>query len=424
MNQIFYFACFLLPFENLFFAPSAGWGALTPIVFAFYVLINFKYLNKVVNRYKKIIVVALIGIVITLINMIFINNKEIVLAVTRMANTIIILGLGFVNLFAFDIYINQKHGSIKKIEKILIITYTISLFVGVLQFFALKFNISIIRQLDLILSKRSYLPYNRVQFTFTEPSFIGMHLFGILLPIYIYGNNKKIRNLIIVFSVLSVVFGSGVRILLDIAVVVGVLILQKLDMRKAKNIIIVFGSILILIIGGRYVYSNNYRVQQIVKDGVYADGSFASRWFRVNASIKGYQKDWTHALLGYGYGQEIYPLKQGYNEAAIEYKNAYIVEVQQLRNAETTAEESTSYCFYIRIVSEMGLIIFVILVCWFVKEWLKIKDGMWRALLTIVVYLLLQFESYAFYTIWLVMALLIRYKREKTEKISRNLEKE
>ena len=50
---LFFLGIALLPFENMFFAPSAGWGALTPLVFALYVLLNIRYLNRILYKYKK-----------------------------------------------------------------------------------------------------------------------------------------------------------------------------------------------------------------------------------------------------------------------------------------------------------------------------------------------------------------------------------
>lgn len=242
-----------------------------------------------------------------------------------------------------------------------------------------------------------------------------MHLFGVLLPMYIYHKNARLKNLIILYGLCSIFFGSGVRILVDTVVVAGIVLFYKLNFRKARNVTLIMLSILAISLGGTYVYNNNYRVRQIVTKGVYADGSFASRYFRINASMKGYQNNFLQVLLGYGLGQEILPLKLGYDEAVSEYQSSYTKEVSELRDAEKTREESASYCLFIRIISECGMAVFFILCIWIGKRITREKGKEGKALILITAYLYIQFESYAFYAVWLVIVLLqlrIRGKQE------------
>lgn len=406
MNILFYIACFLLPFENLVIAPSAGWATISPIILFLYLCFNVGYIDKEIIRYRKILGIIAIGLLITLLNYLFISSylEE---SILRTINTLISLGLGITSLFAFDIFFIQRKGSIKKIEKILLLAYTIALIIGIIQFLTINFNINFIRVIDELFTKRSYLPFNRVQFTFTEPSFIGMHLFGVLLPIYFYGKNQALKKLIIAFSIASILVGSGIRIILDILVVTTIYILYKIDIRKIKNIVLIILTGIVIIGGIQYEYENNWRVRGIINEGVYADGSFAARWFRVNASFKGYQNDIPHALIGYGFGQEILPLKKGYREAVNEYRHmTYLREVMFLYDAERTAEESTSYSLYTRLISEFGLIMFVYFLLLYTKVYISVVEKEWKAMLIIMAYLYLQFESYAFYTLWLLIVLM------------------
>ena len=404
MKYVFYLGCFLLPFENLFFAPSNGWAAITPIIFFVYLCGNIRYAGIEIIKYRKLILLVVVVVVTSILNFLFINKNEYE-AVVRMINTMVSLGLGFISLFSFDIFFVQQNGNFRKIEKICISSYSISLMLGIIQFIAVKMNINIIRNIFAIVSKRDYLIYNRIQFTFTEPSFIGMHLFGVLLPLYFFGKNKKIIALIVTYCVCSIFFGAGVRIILDVLVVLCIYVLFKINFKKIKNVAIFVIAVLISIGCFKYAYTNNNRVQQIVKLGIYADGSLASRWFRVNATLKGYKHNPFHMLVGYGLGQEVYPLKAGYAEAASEYKSGYLVEVTKLRNVDSLADESVSYCFYTRVISECGGIIFIILLYLFAKR-LKVSNiSDWRIMWVIAVYLMVQFESYGFYTIWLMIVL-------------------
>lgn len=410
MDILFLIGIFLLPFENFFFAPTSGWAAIAPIIFFLYLMLNVNMVLKSIIKYRKIFIMFFWVFLITLINLLFID-LYVTQAVSRMISALISLGMGIVSLLSFDIYLLQKKRNIKKIEKIILYAYSISFCIGFLQYFTIKFNIKFMNDLFVILSKRNYLVMDRVQYCFTEPSFIGMHLFGVLLPLYICGKNKKILNLIIVYVSGSILFNCGMRIIFDTIVVLVIFLMYEIDLKKIKNIFLVLLSISILIIGFNYVYSNNVRFQQIVNKGVYADGSFASRWFRINASVKGYVKNPLHTLIGYGFGQEVFPLKDGYYRAKNEYVNSYFNEVIFLESAEKRNDESVTFCLFVRIISEWGALLAIVLLVYLIKFYRSMKSKEWRALLICVAYLYIQFESYAFYSLWL-MLVLIQWKRK------------
>jgi len=401
---IFQIAIALLPFENFFFAPSFGWATITPIIFAIYLLFNFKLLIKEFIKFKNVVIFFIIGMILSVINYIFVGVH-----VTNVINAIITLGLGFVSLFSFDIYYN-KNKDIKNIIKILIISYIIPILIGIVQFIAINYDIKPIYDFFDFIFKRNYLVYDRVQYFFTEPSFIGMHIFGILLPIYLISKNKKILYLIIAFCISAFIFGSGVRILLDICVV-GIILLFGYLVRNKK-----YKYILIIPIVGigaiSVLYNSNYRVRKIVDKGIYADGSLASRYFRIQSSVYGYMKKPANLILGYGLGNSFIPLSDGYDDAIVSYKSDYKDEVKKLSNP-NLVEDSVSYCLYIRFISEFGLILFVI-ACGYI---LKItKDSTFKykySYLLITLYLYLQFESYAFYAMWIFILVMLYTKKEK-----------
>lgn len=419
-DLIFEIAVAMLPFENLFFAPSAGWAAISPILFAMYLALNIRCWKYPAKRFLRLEAIVAIGFFITIANYIIVVVTEHDARTTplRAISTLVSLILGFVSLYSFYIYFIVKGKSLKKIERILLIAYTISMLIGIAQFFTIIFNIAPIRMLDSILSKRTYLPYNRVQFTFTEPSFIGMHLFGVLLPIYVYGHNKKILKLIVAYWIVAIVCGAGVRIILDGAVVLMIYSLFKMNFRNTKKILSLIAIGCVMLAGINIAYQSNYRVRQIMNLGIYADGSLASRYFRINATVKGYIKDPVHTLLGYGYGQEVVPLEAGYQEAARDYKSYYMDEVISLKNAGETSEESVSYCLWTRIVSELGVILAIALFYMYFQKVYYTKSKEQKAIFVIVGYLYIQFESYAFYSVWLIIVLhMLKIKeRENYEK--------
>lgn len=264
MDFIFEIGIFMIPFENLFFAPSAGWATITPIIFLIYVLINIKEALRSIFKYKNILFFILIGILLSLINYLFVGIES-----KNFINASISLGLGIINLLSIDIYFRKKNNKIDKVIKILLISYGISLFIGILQFISIKFDLDKLKNFFILLEKRSYIKYNRVQFTFTEPSFIGMHMFGILLPFFYYTKNKKIIKLIIVFVITSIIFSSGLRILVDTVVCMLIYILTNI--KSKKNFFTIILMLIIAFITIPKIYNSNYRVREIIDAGIYAD---------------------------------------------------------------------------------------------------------------------------------------------------------
>ena len=405
-DLIFFIAIFLLPFENFCFAPSQGWATLTPIVLAIYILSNFKMFIKEIAKFRKIIVFFICAMALTIINY-FCLDFELVNTI----NALISLGLGFVSLFSFDIYY-IKNKDLKKVERILFVSYLIAIGIGIIQFITIKLNIQILYDFFEIIFKRNYLSLNRIQYFFTEPSFIGMHIFGILLPIYFINKNKKILGVIILFSVTAVIFSSGVRILLDICIVSIILIFGYLIRNKKYKIIIIIP--LVLLLAFSILYKINYRVRKIVDEGIYADGSLATRYFRIQSSIYGYTKNPVHFIMGYGMGNAIIPLLEGYDDAIVTYRSSYVSEVLGLAEP-GFKDDSVSYCLYIRFISEFGIIFFLISSLYILKITKNSNFNYKYTYLSIILYLYVQFESYAFYSIWMFILVML-YTKNKKEK--------
>lgn len=389
MDKLILIGFFLMPFENFIFAPSYGWATITPIIFFLYIIMNFKLLYKSICRYSGAVILLLTGIGINIFNALLFSPLNPGMYFLRAINAIISYGMGLVSLYAFDIYFLQKNNNIQKVEKIIIFSYYIALFFGVVQFF------------------------------FTEPSFIGMHLFGILLPVYLLGKNTKIRNLIFVFSAFSVIFGCGVKIILDIIIALAIIILYSINFRKARSVFTVIVLALILTASFSYVYHSSSRaserLQKIIHEGVYADGSLASRWFRINASVEGYKTDLVHAAFGYGMGNSSLALEKGYQKAKSQYTNSFDKEVNDLEFATLNSNDNTTHCMYTRLITEYGFIIFSGMIFYWLKMYQSIKDKKWKAFFMIMVYLYMQFDAYGFYTYWLFFIIYKKHLLQKRE---------
>lgn len=400
MDKLFLIACFLIPFENFWFAPSSGWATIAPIIFFVYVMLNFKYAIRSLEKNSFLMVILIYGLLVTLVNYLFMEAE-----IANLIDTLISVVLGMTFYIALDIYFVQKRKKISSIVFCLVFAYSLAILMGVIEFFAFRLHLTDILNLIVSSQKRSYLVNGRVQFTFTEPSFIGMHIYGVLLPVYIFSKDKRIRNIMILFVISAILIGSGIRIIVDTIAFLGINFIYKMEFKKVKNIIILLFILISTVIGGMYIYNSNYRFRVIVNRGIYADGSFASRWFRINASLKGYKIDKMHSLVGYGYGNAIIPLRKGIPDAKKEYKNSYMREVRELSDSAYNSD-SVAYCLYIRLVSELGFLFYIGVILFFIKYWKYITDTNVRSYFFIVCYLYIQFDSYAFYALWILILLM------------------
>lgn len=415
MDKLFITACFLIPFENFFFAPSRGWAAIAPLFFFAYVIFNYKHALITMGKNIQLIGLLAGGFFITFINYFFMEA-----ALGNLVDTMISVTLGMFFYMALDIYFIQKKRKIDTVVHVILIAYSLSIVIGLIQFVAIKISNPAMIEIIMSVEKRSYIGAGRVQFTFTEPSFIGMHMFGVLLPLYLLTKDKRIKRVIILYITLSIMMGCSVRIIVDTAVYMMLYLFHKIDIKKTKTMMRLF----IMTFAGAscflYVYNTNYRVRVIVNNGIYADGSLASRWFRINASLKGYEKNKVHTLFGYGYGNALVPLREGYSEAEAEYKSSYTREVRNLGDSKYTSD-SVVYCMYIRIISELGFIVFVGIVLYFAKHRRKISNGPFDLYFWMVCYLYIQFDSYAFYALWILLSILKNADSIKEKKMTGHL---
>lgn len=407
-ESIFKLAIIMLPFENFFFAPSKGWAAISPIILFIYMIINYKCVLEYIKNYNKYIMIGLCVLIVNLFISIFtmFNIKHIV-------SVMIPIVLGITLLISFNIYY-EKEKNIKKISKLLIRSYSIALIIGFIQFISIKLEINFMYEFFDFLFKRNYFKYNRIQFFFTEPSFIGMHLFGVLLPYYLFTKEKKIIYLIITFAISSIIFSSGVRVLLDIFIVSIILLISYMIRRKMVKQLLIIPIVGLCAL--TFMYNHNYRVKQIVEKGIYADGSLASRYFRIQSSIYGYLKNPIQTLVGFGIGNSIVPIRDGYALAKEQYKSTYIKEVNDLGNP-NYYDDSVSYCLYIRFISEFGLIIFILVLKWLIDITKNSKIKYKYEYLLITLYLYLQFESYAFYALWIYIIAMLQTQQKKKEEL-------
>lgn len=390
---IFLLGIFFVPFDNVWFAPSSGWAAIAPIFFLIYIVFNCKYLILSLRAVKIVVPLFLLSLLNYIVYPFYFPT---------LIDTLISLILGISFYLSLNIFLNKKNRNVSTLLKIICIAYTISFIYGVLSVTNL-FSFNTVRAM---FEKRHY---DRLQFTFTEPSFVSMHVYGVMLPLtIIFKKNREadyIKILILLFCGINIIFGESARFIVDLCVVSGIGIIYLLIKSKLKlSVKITVFLVSILLCGFVFfIVRKHPRIAGIIENGVYADASLASRWFRMNAILKGFLERPINFLFGFGLSNTHYPFNFGYDAAVMEYRNEYLVEVIQLKNT----VEASFFCGHLRVISDFGFVFYLpMLVILYRKS--KNKFLFW-----LMVYLYLQFDSFAFYAFWL---LLYNCKSAKAEK--------
>ena len=384
VELIFYIGVFLLPFDNLVFAPSEGWAAIAPFAFFLYLILNLGN----VRIKPKCLVWAIAIVILTSFCYVFYNPS-----LAGVIDTVATLFLGISFYFSLYIHFIVNGNNPKIFLRVLAIAYFISLLYGL----AFVSGIGFIRKIMIAIEKRHS---GRLQYTFTEPSFTSMHLFGVILPCIIIFKKREVevfalKILLALFVAVTCVFGASARFILDTAVVIGLYFICRIFRSgiNLKKILIIAVGVVAIIFALKLV-SSNPRLAAILDKGIYADDSLASRWFRINAILKGLLEKPLSIFTGFGLGNASIPFNLGYEAAFLEYKSEYLSEILGLRGTTGTS----FFCGHVRVIAEVGLVFYIALIISLIKT----KDKKYRNVffVLLIFYLYVQFDSYAFYTIW------------------------
>ena len=131
---VFYFAVAMLPFENFWFAPSEGWAAISPVILAFYVLLNIKLLSKTIFSLRQIFGFFFFAVILGSATAFFnvVNAKDYL-------SSFVPLILGAILLLSFYIFY-KKQQDLRVVINIIVVTYAVAVMIGFFEFLALKLN--------------------------------------------------------------------------------------------------------------------------------------------------------------------------------------------------------------------------------------------------------------------------------------------
>ncbi len=391
----------LIPFDNLFFAPSAGWATIAPFFFLGYTFVYSRGFLKILR--KDFILFGIIFVILFFQPFLLILNGFNLDAFIDSLGTIT-LGLGFYCSLIIRYVFLEK--DIKYDAVLLYKTYFCSFLFGLMRHFFR--NIEDFESFFVFLEKRSY---ERLSYTFTEPSFVTMHAIGVLLLFSYLVKDEKIANKMIKLSILfclgSLGFSSSSRCTIDVAVLLALFIFRGIFLQSAhflRNTLFIGTGATI----GAYLINSSTRVRGILENGINFDASGASRFFRINAAFHGFLKEPFQTLIGYGMGNLIIPLRNGFEKALSMYDNAYMNEVNQLKDA---TEIDSLFCFPVKLVSDFGLFLTVLVLFYILYSARKKKIDFF--VLAMSLWLYMQFDSYAFYTIWILLFIIKWYDKDK-----------
>ncbi len=378
------------------------WTPIAPAFLILYALCNSRLSLRSIRQYLGFFLFLPLLIAVSLFGWLTIGFHGMYVFQTMCA-----LVSGLACLVSLDVAFRLKRLDWNKAVTIVVAVYWIAFAVGVLQWMDARLGIEPVTRLFQHLMERNYVP-RKPQFLFAEPSYIGMHIFGILLPLFWLTRRKSLAVLTLVFAFGSACMGVGVRILIDTMIALLLWAMVEIRWDRARNVIAALAGVGVIGVGGTLTLLHNARVQSLLQHGLMqGDFSTLARIFRSLAPMLAGLHDPVHLIFGFGMGNIKDAMLQGYDAARA-------VITAQGGNPDGNGEirliadtDNSTYYFtmnaYVSFITEFGIVMlvaFLILILAHVTlnhAWSK-TTICWLILLC---YLYIQFEGYAFYALWL-----------------------
>ena len=402
---VLYAALALLPAGGTVFGLNMMyWSPISPVLFALYAVLNARHLPRVFGRYGALLAFPLALAAVSAYGWATVGFHP-----NTALRTLAALATGISCLIALDVAFRVKRLGWGAAVTVVAVAYWVSFGVGVLQFLAVHGLAPAVTWISRLTLERNYVP-NRVQFLFAEPSYIGMHLFGVLMPLHWLTRRKDMAVLTLVYAAGAAAMGVGVRILIDTFIALALWVVVTVDFRRVRNVVLGVVGVAVVGAGGSAVMLTNARVQSMLSHGfVSGDFSALARLFRALAPIEAWIADIPHLLFGFGAGNLKDAIARGYQSAydLLQARGNNPGGNGEIRLLATPPGDHYIFSMsaYIDFVTEFGLVMFaalIALIIWHVTRchaWNK-TTICWMILLA---YLYVQFEGYAFYALFLFL---------------------
>ena len=434
-DVVLYLALVLLPVDGTVFGVYAPfWTPISPWLFMIYALLHPIQLARLVRRYTALSLVVPLVLVSTSIPGWYafgIHPKPLVWSLAAVAGA-------WACFASLHIALSRKRLDWRPMVVTLLIVYALSFVVGVGQWLSIVLDVQSVRAWFASLMARSYIPVKsqwgggRPQFTFAEPSYIGMHLFGVLLPVYwlirrqsIFGLRPRSRDrmlarlvamLIVVYAAGAIVMGAGVRIIVDSLIAVAVVVTVSADFSAVRGRLVAAAEYLGIVVLTGVVMVGNSRLSSLAELGLLrGDGSMAMRIWQTLGPLAGGLRDPLHLLFGFGSGNIADAAKAGAADAsALVGRLGGDAAAPKAWYASVNHDNVFTMSAYTSFIAEFSLLGFGVLlaaVIWMLARAVRAMGTRGNAVQSrwlmcwflLVAYLYVQFEGYAFYALPLLL---------------------
>jgi hypothetical protein len=403
-DLLFYLALVLLPVDGTVAGVSLPyWSPLSPWFFLAYAVANWRVFGRVFRRYAAFMLLPVLLALMSVYGWMTMGFHA-----AAAAKSIGSVVLGLACLASLEIALRIKRLDWRPMVTVLVAAYSFAFLVGVLQWASARWQINDVRVFFGRLMLRQYAVV-RPQFLFAEPSYIGMHLYGVLLPVYWLARDRRVASLIPVFACGAVFMGAGTRIVID-TVVAGVLwVVADVNLRRRwtkTGVIGAAGGIALATTGVVIAVLRDPRLGRIASQGLLTgDGSMSARIVRSLAPAWSWMHDTGHALTGWGAGNISAAMRSGYDGAMRWYEGRGGLVTGEIRALANPTADVFTMSGYVSFITEFGIIGMAVLMALTIME--VARHGRWSrgivCCLVLVAYLYTQFEAYAFYALPLVV---------------------
>lgn len=408
-QRLLVLAFFLVPFENLSVAPSAGWPAVSPLFFLLIVALNFKKIEFSKKEISIIFILLLWSVLGWLLSFLVSDGNR--FFIRDVSGSLLPLILGYAFYKTLMIIIDNEQLLRRAIDSFIvgsIVSLLCSL--GILVFGFIAQIPMILDVLDVLLKRNADLV--RFSFFFAEPSFVSVHLLGFIIPlIYICklcdfnAQFWKLSLILALYIVVGFLYMESARYYIDMFFVCVIFVVFWLSnsfktpsTSKLLFILLLSMPFCMLLYSspvivehltlGRVDIDNNF------DDMIGSDASLASRFFRSDAVVSAVFDNVVLIFTGVGYGNIGLLVDLGYEDALTRFTSSYMKELFDIYNY---GNGSNIYNMYVRMLGEFGIVVPVIII-------LSLYDKRHSFLFLIACWCYLQFDSYAFYAIWIYLA--------------------
>jgi hypothetical protein len=400
-DLLFYAALALLPVDGTVAGiPLPYWTPLSPWLFLVYALVNFRHLRVVARRYLPFVLLPLLLVLVSFYGWATIGFHG--WAAARSIGSVV-LALGC--LASLEIVLRVRRLAWKPMVTVLVVTYGVAFVIGVVQWAGVQWHVEGITQFFARLMFRSYTG-ERPQFLFAEPSYIGMHLFGVLLPVYWLTRDRRLVVLIPVFAFGSIAMGAGTRIIIDVVVAGLLWLIASLNFKRRGTTLTAVSGIAVAALAGIAAVFLDPRLNRLASDGLLkGDGSMSARIFHMLAPAWSWKHDWWHTLFGWGAGNISSAVRTGYRGARQWYDARGGLVNDEINGLANPPADTFTMSGYVSFITEFGLLVMALLVILVIGGVLVSRNWNRRMLCWLVLtgYLYVQFEGYAFYALALLV---------------------